>query len=197
MRLVPDDPAASPLTIVFDAFPGLIVRMGSVGGTSVGTGRRTVPATLALRSTLTNSPTYALLCRTAHSAGHPGVSDDGRMPDNMTRLEQIVDRLPEAARVDVEEWGGHPTFRVRGKNFVFSDAAAENLSVKLPVAEAAAVVATDDQVSPAGYGLGTHGWIAFTLRSEEDDARWVQVEEWVRTSYSLVAPKSLARRLAE
>lgn len=115
----------------------------------------------------------------------------------MTRLEQIVDRLPEAARVDVEEWGGHPTFRVRGKNFVFADAAAGHLSVKLPVAEAAAVVATDDQVSPAGYGLGRHGWIALTLRPDEDDARWVQVEEWVRTSYSLVAPKSLARRLAE
>lgn len=61
--------------------------------------------------------------------------------DGMSRLERIVARLPEATRVDVEEWGGHPTFRVRGKNFVFSDQAAEHLSLKLPLAEAEAVVA--------------------------------------------------------
>lgn len=83
---------------------------------------------------------------------------------DMSRLERIVARLPEATRVDIEEWGGHPTFRVRGKNFVFSDQTAEHLSLKLPLAEAEAVVATDDDVSPAGYGLGRHGWIALTVR---------------------------------
>lgn len=117
------------------------------------------------------------------------------MTDNMARLERIVADLPEATRVDIAEWGDHPAFRVRGKNFVFADVAVENLSVKLPVAEAAAVVATDDHVSPAGYGLGRHGWVALTVRPDEDEARWVQIAEWVRTSYSLVAPRTLARRL--
>ncbi len=28
---------------------------------------------------------------------------------NMARFERIVARLPEAERVDVEEWGDHPT----------------------------------------------------------------------------------------
>jgi hypothetical protein len=32
---------------------------------------------------------------------------------NMTRLEAVVAKLPEAVRVDVAEWGDHPTFRVR------------------------------------------------------------------------------------
>lgn len=64
--------------------------------------------------------------------------------DSMRRLEQIVARLPEATRVDVDGWGGHPSFRVRGKNFVFSDHTAEHLSLKLPLAEAEAVVATDE-----------------------------------------------------
>ncbi|ORW08275.1 DUF6226 family protein [Mycobacterium kyorinense] len=32
VRLTPADPAASPLTIVFTAFPGLLVRMGHDGG---------------------------------------------------------------------------------------------------------------------------------------------------------------------
>jgi hypothetical protein len=55
--------------------------------------------------------------------------------DNMSRLERIVAQLPEATRVDVEEWEGHPAFGGRGKSFVFSDRTAEHLSVKLPVAE--------------------------------------------------------------
>ncbi|MGH3786854.1 MAG: MmcQ/YjbR family DNA-binding protein [Pseudonocardiaceae bacterium] len=115
----------------------------------------------------------------------------------MSRLERIVARLPEAMRVDVEEWGGHPTFRVRGKNFVFSDHTAEHLSLKLPLAEAEAVVATDDNTSPAGYGLGRHGWIALTVHLDEDEDRWRQIEEWIRTSYSLVAPKKLTQQLPD
>lgn len=114
--------------------------------------------------------------------------------DNMSRLERIVAALPEAQRVDIEEWGGHPTFRVRGKNFVFADPPAEHLSVKLTKAEAEAVVATDPAASPAGYGLGRHGWVALDVPAGTGDERWVQLEEWVRTSYSLVAPKTLARQ---
>ena len=78
---------------------------------------------------------------------------------NMKRLEHIVNELPEAERVDIAEWGDHPTFRVRGKNFVFSDIEAEHLSVKLSREEAAAIVATDPTISPTGYRLGRHGWI--------------------------------------
>jgi predicted DNA-binding protein (MmcQ/YjbR family) len=115
---------------------------------------------------------------------------------NMDRLERIVAELPEAARVDVAEWGDHPTFRVRTKNFVFSDPEAGHLSLKLPRDEAAAVVATDPETAPAGYGLGRHGWIALTVPADAGDERWQQFEEWVRTSYALVAPKRLARRVA-
>ncbi len=114
---------------------------------------------------------------------------------NMQRLEEVVGRLPEAERVDIEEWGDHPTFRVGGKNFVFSDQEARHLSLKLPKDEAEAVVATDPDVEPAGYGLGRHGWVALDL-DEPDDERWQQVEEWIRTSFSLVAPRRLARIVA-
>ncbi len=111
----------------------------------------------------------------------------------MARLERIVARLPEAERVDIEAWGDEPTFRVRGKNFVFTDQAAGGLSVKLPKDEAEAVVATDPLADPTGYGLGRHGWVSVEVGADADDARWQQVEEWVRTSYSLVAPKSIAK----
>jgi predicted DNA-binding protein (MmcQ/YjbR family) len=111
---------------------------------------------------------------------------------NMERLERIVAKLPEAERVDVEAWGGEPTFRVRNKNFIFTDHPVSRMSVKLPVEEAAAVVATDAGAQPTGYGLGRHGWVSVVV-GQAYASRWELVEEWVRTSYTLVAPKSLAK----
>ena len=64
---------------------------------------------------------------------------------------------------------------------------------KLPKDEAAAVVATDPEVTPTGYGLGRHGWVSVALGRRPSRARWIEVEEWVRTSYTLIAPKRLAR----
>ena len=115
----------------------------------------------------------------------------------MARLEAMVARLPDAQRVDIEEWGDHPTFRINGKNFVFCDQLAEHLTVKLPKEEAAAVVATDGRAELAGYGLGRHGWVSLHLDGPVADADWQQVEEWVRTSYTLVAPRKLARLVME
>jgi predicted DNA-binding protein (MmcQ/YjbR family) len=119
------------------------------------------------------------------------------MASHMQRLEQIVARLPEATRVDIEAWGGEPTFRVRGKNFVFASPDATSISVKLPKEEAAAVVGTDPHVAPTGYGLGRHGWVSVTLGAGLGRARWIEVEEWIRTSYTLVAPKGLARQVLD
>ena len=80
-----------------------------------------------------------------------------------------------------------------GKNFVFTDQAAQGLSVKLPKDEAAAVIATDGRAEPTGYGLGRHGWVSIEVGKGAGAPRWQQIEEWVRTSYTLVAPKSLAK----
>lgn len=109
------------------------------------------------------------------------------------RIEAIVDRLPEAVRVDIEAWGGEPTFRVNGKNFVFAHPEFTTIGVKLPKEEAAAVVATDKACEPTGYGLGRHGWVTVALPGKISAARWQQIEEWIRTSFTLVAPKRLAR----
>ena len=119
------------------------------------------------------------------------------MSTNIARIEAMAAKLPDAERVDIEAWDGEPTFRVNGKNFVFSDDRARHLSLKLPKEEAAAVVASDPHVDPAGYGLGRHGWVALTLDATAGTDRWQQVEEWVRTSYTLVAPRRLARLVVE
>jgi predicted DNA-binding protein (MmcQ/YjbR family) len=115
----------------------------------------------------------------------------------MDRLEAIVARLPQAERVDVEAWDGEPTFRVNGKTFIFSSPDASGISVKLPNEEAAAVVATDPDAEPTGYGLGRHGWISVNIPTNTSATRWSEIEEWIRTSYTLVAPKKLARAVLE
>jgi predicted DNA-binding protein (MmcQ/YjbR family) len=111
----------------------------------------------------------------------------------MDRLEAIIARLPQAERVDVEAWDGEPTFRVNGKTFVFSSPDGSGISVKLPTEEAAAVVATDQKADPTGYGLGRHGWISVRIPTTTSTKRWREIEEWIRTSYTLVAPKKLPR----
>jgi predicted DNA-binding protein (MmcQ/YjbR family) len=116
---------------------------------------------------------------------------------NLDRLEAIVARLPETERVDIEAWGGEPTFRVMGKNFVFAGLDATRITFKLTHDEAAAVVATDPLVVAAAYGLGRSGWVSVTLRARMTAARWQEIEEWIRTSYTLVAPKRLARSVIE
>ncbi len=112
---------------------------------------------------------------------------------NMAKLEEIVARLPEAVRVDIEAWDGEPTFRVHGKNFVFSSPDAGSIGVKLPPEEAVAVVAGDAHAEPMGYGLGRHGWVSITIPKRTGARRWREIEEWIRTSYTLVAPKKLAQ----
>ncbi len=119
------------------------------------------------------------------------------MAPNMDRLEQIVSLLPAAKRVDIEAWGGEPTFRVNGKNFVFTNPEATSLTVKLPKEEAEAVVATDADAVPTGYGLGRSGWVTVTIGKRVSKDRWREVEEWVRTSYTLVAPKKLAQKVLD
>jgi predicted DNA-binding protein (MmcQ/YjbR family) len=115
----------------------------------------------------------------------------------MERLEAIVARLPDAIRVDIEAWGGEPTFRVHGKNFIFTDTNATSISVKLPPEEAAAVVASDSLATPTAYGLGRHGWVSVQIGRQTSRARWREIEEWIRTSYVLVAPKRLATLVLE
>jgi predicted DNA-binding protein (MmcQ/YjbR family) len=116
---------------------------------------------------------------------------------HIDRIDEIALRLPEAQRVDVEAWDGHPTFRVNGKSFVFAANDGSSLTVKLPKEEAEAVVATEPGAAPAGYGLGRSGWIQLHLPARVSRAHWDQIEEWIRTSFTLVAPKRLAKQVLE
>ncbi len=109
------------------------------------------------------------------------------------RIERIAMALPEAERVDIAAWDDQPTFRVRGKNFVFSDAAGTRLTLKLPPDEADWVSRNVTGAHPTRYGLGRHGWVTVPCPRTEDG--WQQASEWIRESYRLVAPKRLAAAL--
>ncbi|HWO68963.1 MAG TPA: MmcQ/YjbR family DNA-binding protein [Umezawaea sp.] len=116
--------------------------------------------------------------------------------DNLARFADIAAELPESLRVDIEAWDGQPTFRVRGKNFLFTDQEGTRATVKLPPEEAAAVVALGG-ATPAGYGLGKHGWVSTEVDADADDGRWAELREMIRTSYRMVAPKRLAREVED
>ena len=115
--------------------------------------------------------------------------------NNMQRLEKIVARLPEAQRVDIEAWGGEPTFRVRQQELHLHRPRGDGHQREAAEGGGAAVVATDESAEPTGYGLGRHGWVSVKIAKDASKARWQEIEEWVRTSYTLVAPKTLARQV--
>jgi predicted DNA-binding protein (MmcQ/YjbR family) len=113
---------------------------------------------------------------------------------NLARLAEIAASLPETSSVDIEAWGGESAFKVRKKVFLYATPTGTTICLKLPLSEAEALVAGDESVTPMKFNLGKHGWIEAQLRPDEKDkARWREVTEWIRTSYSLVAPKSLVK----
>lgn len=114
---------------------------------------------------------------------------------NVDRLQKFALSFPEAERKDIEAWDGEPTFRVRGKNFVFTSPEPTGITVKLPPEEAAALVAEREGITPTGYGLGRYGWVSIELGTALTADQWAEIEEWVEQSYRLVAPKTLVKKL--
>jgi predicted DNA-binding protein (MmcQ/YjbR family) len=110
---------------------------------------------------------------------------------SLRTLELLALALPQAQRVDIAAWDDQPTFRVRGKNFAFSDKHGSRVTVKLPTEEAAWVADNVPGAFPATYGLGRHGWVVIPLAGIAPD----QLREWLVESYRLVAPRALARQV--
>jgi predicted DNA-binding protein (MmcQ/YjbR family) len=98
---------------------------------------------------------------------------------------------PEAA--EDHPWGER-AFKVKGKVFLFLSrhTGGLNLSVKLPVSNAAALALPFAE--PTGYGLGKHGWV--TSKFAPGDVVPVDlIVEWIDESYRAVAPKGVLAKL--
>ena len=112
------------------------------------------------------------------------------MTARLDRLRRIALALPETT--EVLTWEEHPTFRVRDKIFVISGATADSITVKATKEDQQALVASEPRIGVAPY-VGRHGWVSVDLTGRGLD--WSMVEELVRESYRLIAPKKLAALL--
>jgi predicted DNA-binding protein (MmcQ/YjbR family) len=101
-------------------------------------------------------------------------------------MRKIALALPEAT--EEITWGEDLNFRVRKKIFCFPG--QEAMTVKADPEERDALLA-DPRVSLAPY-VGRFGWVTVQLGKKPD---WDEVEELIVTSYCLIAPKTLARRV--
>jgi predicted DNA-binding protein (MmcQ/YjbR family) len=112
------------------------------------------------------------------------------------KVEAAIAKLAAAYPEVVEEnpWG-HRAFKVKGKTFLFlgADGSGVSFSVKLPHTGLAALELAFTE--PTHYGLGKSGWV--TAHFADAGIPLSLVREWLDESYAAIAPKQLARALAE
>jgi phosphoribosylglycinamide formyltransferase-1 len=113
----------------------------------------------------------------------------------LVRLTQICLALPEVVG---EVKGAHAAFAVRKKKFAYflndhhGDGIVGVACKVLPGDNDALVQAHPSRFYRPAY-LASSGWVA--LRVDREKVDWREVAELVTTSYRLLAPKTLTRRL--
>ena len=113
--------------------------------------------------------------------------------DRLERLSAICLRLPEVKR---RKAGEHAAFDVRKKTFAcflnnhHGDGIVGVTCKVLPGDNEALIAANPGRFYMPAY-VGPKGWVG--LRLDVGRIDWKEVEELVRHSYLLIAPKSLAK----
>jgi predicted DNA-binding protein (MmcQ/YjbR family) len=107
---------------------------------------------------------------------------------NLERMRSLAMTLPEAT--EEVTWGTDINFRVRKKIFAFPGQGG-SLTVKADRDELPALL-DDARFTPAPY-LARGGWVRMDLTTAQID--WGEIDELIRTSYCLIAPKKLAAQL--
>jgi len=115
----------------------------------------------------------------------------------LVRLTKICMALPEVTRT---LHGSHAAFLVRKKTFVYflndhhGDGIVGVTCKVMPGDNTALIAAQPDRFYLPAY-IGSRGWVALRLDTREVD--WEEVAELVAGSYCLLAPKRLAKLVAE
>ncbi|MEY2414697.1 MAG: hypothetical protein QOH53_31 [Ilumatobacteraceae bacterium] len=107
---------------------------------------------------------------------------------NLERMRSIAMALPEAT--EEVTWGTDINFRVRKKIFAFPGQGG-SLTIKADRDELPALL-DDSRFTPAPY-LARGGWVRMDLTTGSVD--WSEIDELIRTSYCLIAPKKLSAQL--
>ncbi|MGH7719028.1 MAG: MmcQ/YjbR family DNA-binding protein [Gemmatimonadaceae bacterium] len=121
-----------------------------------------------------------------------------RVPRPLARLRKLSLALPEAH--EVEAWGT-PTFRVRNKLFAMYASANTHAGAGRPGVWCKAAPGNQElmvRARPERFFVppyvGPSGWVGVYLDGGVD---WAEVDELLRDSYRLVAPKKLGALLDE
>ena len=105
------------------------------------------------------------------------------------KVREFALTLPEAR--EEHPWG-EDVAKVGGKVFVFlGGTGARRMTVKLEESHGHAL--SIEGAEPAGYGLGTSGWVTVPLRAPGVDVALLR--DWIEESYRIVAPKRLLAEL--
>ena len=107
---------------------------------------------------------------------------------NLERMRSMAMALPEAT--EEVTWGSDINFRVRKKIFAFPGQGG-SLTVKADREELPALLG-DPRFKPAPY-LARGGWVRMDLTTSTPD--WNEIDELIRTSYCLIAPKKLSAQI--
>jgi predicted DNA-binding protein (MmcQ/YjbR family) len=107
---------------------------------------------------------------------------------NLEGMRKIALDLPETT--EELTWGTDINFRVRKKIFAFPGEGG-SLTVKADREELPALLG-DSRFTPAPY-LARGGWVRLDLSTATPD--WDEIDELIRTSYCLIAPKKLAAQI--
>jgi predicted DNA-binding protein (MmcQ/YjbR family) len=104
------------------------------------------------------------------------------------RLRKICLALPEAAE---RPFGGHtaPSYRVREKLFLMTSEDGRSMTFKAGPGVQEALVASQPERFFVPPYVGGKGWVGARLDVDHD---WEEIDELIRDSYRLVAPKRLA-----
>lgn len=114
----------------------------------------------------------------------------------MERVSDICLALPETEADDHHP--PHRGFRVAGKNFAWytEDEHGDSriaLCVRAAPQENRALVDSDSERFGLPKYVARHGWVNYFLDLPERGIDWREVQELVRDSYRLQAPRRLAR----
>ncbi|MEO5900887.1 MAG: MmcQ/YjbR family DNA-binding protein [Ilumatobacteraceae bacterium] len=113
---------------------------------------------------------------------------DAQLVTQLEKIRALCKALPEVT--EEVTWGTDVNFRVRKKIFCFPGSGG-SITVKAERDELPALLA-DKRCSPARY-LARGGWITMDLTAGK--VSWKEIDELIRTSYSLIAPKTLVKLL--
>ncbi len=114
----------------------------------------------------------------------------------LERITKIALKLPEVTR---EKKGDHASFSVRKKIFAYflknhhGDGIVSICGKTLPGDHKALVAADPKKFYLPAY-IGPRGWVG--LRLDRGKIDWEEVQELLKTSYVLTAPKTLRAKLA-